>query len=135
MIPKEDHRGQTATAGTEVEALHASDPLLGKEAWTWMRRCYRDAEDRPTPPARVTIELMTVKRVALYWMLNPLVRSTPVATMHFTVDDSIPKEEEATWAIILLHKNRPRGPSRMRTEHLWYSLVSATREESPDPDF
>ena len=54
-ILQEDLRRCATTTGTELEALLAPNTPLVKEAWIRIRGWYRDAEDRPPPPARVTI--------------------------------------------------------------------------------
>ena len=51
----------------------------------------------------------------------------------FIVDDSITDEEEVAWAVLCFYRNRSRGPSGMRAEHLQSWMREATREESPDP--
>ena len=41
---------RVAKAGSSVESLLASDPLLIRDAWMHIRECYRDAIDRPPAP-------------------------------------------------------------------------------------
>ena len=50
----------------------------------------------------------------------------------FLVDDSIPEDEDITWAVRRLLLNRLGGPSGIQAEHLHQWLIAAMRDDSPD---
>ena len=74
-----DRKQRADEAGTEVEALVGADPPLIQEAWYRIQGWYKAAVDRAPPPTGVTIEQITVERVALYSRVPPRGDSTPVA--------------------------------------------------------
>ena len=49
------------------------------------------------------------------------------------VDNSILKDEEVVWEVRRLCRNRARGASGMKAEHLCSWMQAETREESTDP--
>ena len=55
-----------------------------------------------------------------------------ILPFHFSVDDSILKDEDIAWAVCRIHLNRSVGPSIMRSEHLRQWLIAATFEDSTD---
>ena len=47
----------------------------------------------------------------------------------FSINNSIPDEEEIEWEVRCLQYNRPRGPSGMISNHLRKWLREANKEE------
>ena len=60
-----DQKRRSDEAGAEVEALVKADPPLIQEVWYRIQGRYKAAVNRAPPPARVTLERITAKRVAL----------------------------------------------------------------------
>ena len=60
---KGDRRRRAEEAGEEVEALLRLDPPLHWEAWHRIKGWYRAAVDPAPPPARVTLERITVEQL------------------------------------------------------------------------
>ena len=75
---------------------------------------------------------MMAERVELYQHAPSSGKTIPVDVLHFTVEDSVPDDEEISWAVCRLHLNRSRGPLEMRAEHLCQRLREAMQEEEPD---
>ena len=93
---------------------------------------YKAAVDRDPPPARVTLERITVERVALYSYVPPPGDKIPVTIQPFLVDDLVSEEGEIEWAVKRLRNNRSRGSSRMRAEHIKRWLAEAQRAEKEE---
>ena len=51
---------------------------------------------------------------------------------HFLVDDTIPEDEEVTWAVRRLHLNCSGGLLGIREEHLCQWLHEATQDNTHD---
>ena len=58
---KGDRRRRMEEAGKDVEALLGEDPPNVKETWRRMKGWYRAAENKCPPPARATLERITVE--------------------------------------------------------------------------
>ena len=56
-----------------------------------------------------------------------------MALTPFTVENSIPEEEEVDWDVLFLRRNRAGGLNGMIIEHLQPCLQSDTREELSEP--
>ena len=78
----------------EVERLLGLDPPLHREDWQRMKGCYWDAFNRALPPAQVTLERITAKRVDLYSYVRPPWENILVSIEPFPVEDSVPTEDE-----------------------------------------
>ena len=117
-----------------VEFVLASDLTLIREAWIRMRGWYKNSVDRHPPPSRMTLGTMTEEREELYRDVPSSGEPIPVEypPFPFLVDDSIPDDEEITWAVRRLLLNRSGRPSGMRAEHLRQWLIAATLDNSPD---
>ena len=89
-----DRRRQAEEAGSEVEALVGADPPLIQEAWKWIKGWYKAAVDCAPPPARVTLDRITVERVTLYIYVTPPGENIPISVKPFPVDDSVPEEDD-----------------------------------------
>ena len=83
--------------------------------------------DRAPPPARVTLEMVTAERVALYSYVLPLGENIPVAIQQFQLDDSVPEDGEIEWPVKRLCNNRSGGPLRMRVEYVKRWLAAAQK--------
>ena len=94
-------------------------PLI-REAWIGMQGWYKEAVDRPPPPARVALATMTMEREELYRYVPLPGETIPVGepTFPLLVDDSIPEDEDIAWTVRRLCLNRSCGPSVMQAEHL-----------------
>ena len=68
---REDRKRRAEEAGADVETLLGSDPPLYREAWHRIKGWYKAAVDRDPPPARVTLERVTVDRLELYSYVPP----------------------------------------------------------------
>ena len=87
-------RRQAEEAGAEVEALMGSDPSLHWESWHQIKGWYRATVDLSPPPARVTLERITVDWVDLYSYVPPPGANIPISVEPFQVEDSVPTEDE-----------------------------------------
>ena len=97
-------------AGAEVEALlGAADAPLHQEAWHRIKGWYKAAVDHALPPARVTLDRVTVDRVELYNYVPPQGKNIPISIQPFPVDDSISTEDEIEWVVTRLRNHRSRG--------------------------
>ena len=67
------------------------DPPLNQEDWHHMKGWHQDAVDCAPPPARVTLERITVDRVDLYRYVPPPGDNIPVSVDPFPVEELIPK--------------------------------------------
>ena len=114
-------------AEKDVEALLGEDPPNAKEAWRLMKGWYRAAANRVPPPARATLERITLERVELYSQVPSPGDNIPVMVKPSEIDDSVPTEDEIADAVTKLRRNRSGGPSRIRAEHLKGWLAAAKR--------
>ena len=96
-----DRSRQAAEAGSEVKYLLASDPNLIHEAWIRIQGWYKDAVDQPPPLDRVALAKMMAEREELYRHVPSPGYPIPVGEppFPFLVDDSIPEDEDITWAV------------------------------------
>ena len=95
--------------GTDLEALLGGDPPNVKEAWRRMKGWYKAAFNRDPPPARATIERITLDRVELYIHVPPLGENIPVIVTPSDVDDLVPTEDEIAEAVKKLRRNWSGG--------------------------
>ena len=79
-----------------------------------MRRRYRDASDRPQPPAHVSLETLTTECAELYVHVPSPGRPIPIEVAPCPVDDNIPGEEDISEAVLWLRLYCAGGPSDMR---------------------
>ena len=103
-----------AEEGLAVEYLLAPNLPLICEAWIRMRGCYKDALDRPPPPAKVSLATMISEREELYRNFPSPGETIPVRYLPFSVDAGIPENEDISWAVRKLRLNRLGGPSGIR---------------------
>ena len=96
---KGDMRQPVEETGVEVEKLLGSDPPLHWEAWHRLKGRYQAAVNRAPPPARVTLELITVEWVELYSYVPPRGENTPVSVEPFPMDYLVSTEDEIKWAV------------------------------------
>ena len=80
-------RHRIEEAGKEVEMLIVSDPLLHREAWHRMKGWYRAVVDHVPPPARVTLEWITMEKVDLYIYIPPPGENISVSVEPLPVED------------------------------------------------
>ena len=85
-----DRRRWIEEVGEEVEALMGADSHLHREAWHRIKGWYKAAFDHALPPARITLERITVERVELYSCVPPPGKNIPIFVQPFPVDDSVP---------------------------------------------
>ena len=104
--------------GQGVKTLLGEDPPNAKEAWIRLKGWYKAAFNRAPPPARATLERITVEQVDLYSYISSPGENIPVTVAPAEVDDSVPTEDEIDNAVKKLRMNRSRGASGMRAEHL-----------------
>ena len=113
-----DRPRQAARAGSAVEPLIISNPPLIREAWIRIRGWYKEAVYCPPPPDKVTLATMMAEREELYRYVpfpgDPIPVEYP--PFPFSVDDSIPKDGDITWAVCRLLLNRSGSPSGIRVE-------------------
>ena len=102
----------------EVEEILGSDPPLYQEAWHRIKGWYRAAVNFNPPPARVTLDRIMAEQVELYSYVPPQRANIPISVEPFSVDNSVPTEDEIEGAVKRLHNHRSGGPSGMRAEHL-----------------
>ena len=122
-----DRKRRAETAGQDVETLLGEDPPNPKEAWRRLKGWYKAAFNRAPPPARDTLERITVERVDLYSYVPSPGENIPVTGMPAEVDDLVPMENETEEAVKKLRRNRSGGPSRMQAEHLKGWLAASNR--------
>ena len=103
------------------------DPLNPKEAWRRLKGWYKAAVNRAPPPARATLERVTAERVNLYSYVASPGENIPVTVKPSKVDVSVPTEDKIEEAVKKLRRNRSRGPSGMRAEHLKGWLAASKR--------
>ena len=84
-----------------------------------MKGWYKAAVDHVPPTARVTLEQITEKRVALYHQVPPPGENIPISVETLQVENLENTEEEIEWEVMRLSTNCSGGLSRMRAEHLW----------------
>ena len=70
-----------------------------QEAWIRMWIWYKDDVDCPPPPARMAIPTITAEWADVYRKVPPPGQPTPMGVQPFLVDDSIPEDEEISWAV------------------------------------
>ena len=63
----------------------------------------------------------------LYSYVPPLGKNIPISEQLFSVDDSVPTEDEIEWAVTRLRNHRSGGPTGRRAEHLKRWLATAQR--------
>ena len=105
------------------------DPPLIQEVWYRLQGWYKAAVDRAPTPAQATLKRITAEWVTLYSRVPPPGDSIPVEIAPFAVEDGVPEEAEAEWAVKRLQNNRAGGPSQMRAEDLKGWLAAARRGE------
>ena len=81
-------------AGEEVEAILGLDPPLHWDTWNRIKGWYRTAVDRAPPPARVTLEQITVERMELYSYVPPSGVNIPISVEPFPVSDLVLTEDK-----------------------------------------
>ena len=114
-----------------MERLLTEDPPpLTCEAWRRMQRWYISAVDHTLPPARITLDYITDKRLELYRVVTSLVENIPTSVPPSKIDNSIPSEEEVKWAVQRLWGNWSVGPYHMCTKHLWEWLQEHWAQEA-----
>ena len=96
-------------AGTVVETLLGEDPPNAKEAWRKMKGWYQAAAQRGPPPARATLERITVERTELYIQVPSPGENILVTVEPALIDDSVPTEDEIAAAVKKLRRNRSGG--------------------------
>ena len=72
----------------------------------------------PPPPTRAAITTMKAEREALYRHVPLLGQPISVEVQPFTVEDSIPAEEDISWVVRRLCLKRSGGPPGISAEHL-----------------
>ena len=105
------------------------DPPLTQEACHRIKGWYKAAVDRAPPPDQVTLERITVERVALYSYVPSPGENIPISIRPFHLDDSVPEEGKIEWVVKRLRNNRSRWPSGMRVEHLKRCLAAARKAD------
>ena len=66
------------------EYIGSGPPLLYKEDWHQMKGRYKPAVDNLPPPARVTLEQITLEQVDLYRQVQPPGENTPISVDPWT---------------------------------------------------
>ena len=89
--------------------MMVSDPPLHREDRHLIKGWYKAAVDRALPPARVTLERVTVERVDLYRYVPPPGTNIPISVQPLPVDNSVPTEDNIEWAVKLLRNHRSGG--------------------------
>ena len=77
-----------------METLLGLDPPLRREAWHRIKGWYKAAVKHAPPPARVTLERITLERVELYSQVLPPGTNIPISVQPFPVDNSVPTEDK-----------------------------------------
>ena len=102
---KGDRKRRVEDVGKDVEALLGGDPPNAKEAWRRMKGWYKADVNRAPPPARDTLERITVERVELYSHMPTPGDNIPVTVTPSEIDDLVPTEDEITEAVKKLRRN------------------------------
>ena len=76
--------------GAEVEALVGTDPPLIQEIWKQIKGWYKAMVNHVPPPARVTLEWITVERVKLYSCVPLIRKNIPISVQPLPMDDLVP---------------------------------------------
>ena len=92
--------------GEEVETLLGDDQPNAKEARRSLKGWYKAAFNRALPPARATLERITMERVDLYSYVPGPGENIPVTVAPVEVDDLVPTEDEIEDAVKKLRRNR-----------------------------
>ena len=95
-----------------------------------MKGWYKDADDWALPPARITLDWITVERVALYRHIKPLGEKTPISIKYLPLDELVPMEYKIKWVVRMMRYNRSGGPSETIAEHLWKWLWESWKSEA-----
>ena len=111
---KGDRKRRVDIAGEEVETLLGADPPKPKEDCRHLKGWYKAVVNRAPPPARATLERITVERVDLYSYVPSPGENIPVTIKMVEVDDSVSTEDKIEEAVKKLRRNRSRRPSGMR---------------------
>ena len=101
---------------------------MPREAQKRLKGWYKAVVDCAPPPARSTLERITMERVDLYSYVpspgvNILITFRPA-----TVDDSVSTEGDIEEAVKKLRRNISREPLGMQAEHLKGWLAASKRE-------
>ena len=81
------------------------------------------------PPARVTLERVTVDRLELYSYVPPPGTNIPISVQPFPLDNSVPMEDNIEWEVTQLRNHRSGGASGMRAEHLKRWMATARKSD------
>ena len=87
---KADWKPRVETAGGKIENLLTSGSPFHKESGHHMKGWYKIVAGRTLPPARITIERITEKRVALHHHTPPPGENIPLFVDPFLLDESVP---------------------------------------------
>ena len=116
-----------------METLLGLYPPLRREAWHRLKGWYWDAVDHALPPARVTLKQFTGNQVDLYSYMKPPGENLPISVETFSVDDSLPTEDDIEWAVTRLRNHRSGGGGfGMRAKHPKGWLAAARKNESEE---
>ena len=110
---KGDRKRRVEIVGEELKTLLGEDPPNAKEAWRMLKGWYKTVVSRVPPPARSTLERITVERVDFYSYVPSPGEKIPVTVTPVEVDDSVPTEDKIEEAVKKLRRNRSGGLSGM----------------------
>ena len=79
-----------------------------------MQGWYKGALERSLPPSIVVIATMMAERVEIYQHIPPLGQPVPVGVQTFLMGDSIPEDQEISWAVRSICLNCSGGLSGMQ---------------------
>jgi hypothetical protein len=127
---KADHLQHAATTALNVEGCLAAGEYI--EAWRYLKRWYRSAEDQAPKPCLETLAKQTEERIQLYTAVPP-----PGGAMRFNVDpsdvpDAAPMDSELRAVVGSLHNGRALGTTGMRAKHFKEWLGDMKHKETED---
>ena len=112
-----------------MDTLLGADPPNPWEAWRQLKRWYKAVVNQAPPPARATLERITVERVDLYSYVPSQGENIPVAVIPVKVENLVPMEDKIEETAKSLRRNRAGGESGMRSKHLKGWLAASKREK------
>jgi hypothetical protein len=128
-----DRKRRIEKAGDAIEHNLQSGRL--KEAWNALQRWYKHSGDRPPCPTWTDLRDTSNEFKTLYKATqspgNPI---TTHVDSQFTVNDTLPTENEIANAVRNLKNGKAPGHSGIHAEHLKELLKQATREQEATDD-
>ena len=79
------HKNRTEKECDAIESFITLDPTMMQYAWNRMKLWYKDTRKISPPPARLTMESITMERLDIYRWVSYPGNNIPVVVEHFGV--------------------------------------------------